>query len=639
MLWMIVGVVTATVLLAGGVWLGMTYRDGIGRGVDGGRAGTGGVSAAGVGQFYTCSMHPQVLQDHPGKCPICHMDLEPVRAAATGGEKQERKVAYWTDPTYSPPYVPDKPGKSPAGVDLLPVYEDQVSAGPSITIDPVIVQNMGVRVAKVEKAPLRRTLRVVGTLVEPEQNHVEINLRVSGWIQKLYANQEGMPVKKGDKLFDLYSTELTAAADDLINARKAVDASGVSSDAVVQGAGRAMVDAARRKLELLGLAAADVDAIAKLDKAPETVSFTSPMTGHVVDKAVVEGASVKAGERVMRIADRSSMWLQMQVYEQQLPLVHVGTPVRAQINGFPGHTFDGAVEFIYPHLDMMTRTATARTTLANEGHALHEGMYATVEIDAEAAASAILVPREAVIDSGTRQIVFLAQGGGHFEARQVTIGQTGRSEGAGGDDMVQVLTGLAGNETVVTSGQFLLDSESRMREAIEKHLRDRVATPSTDAALSAAQGAVPDSRPASAVGATDDLFAAYLALQRSLVGADKPVQAGTLASAATVAAGRLPAGEARDLAGEIAAEALELQPLPLDKQRETFKTMSAAAIKLAAEAPPSATSAAIYEFHCPMAQANWLQTGDQTANPYLADMMTCGSMVRKIAGPGPETRP
>jgi hypothetical protein len=241
-----------------------------------------------------------------------------------------------------------------------------------------------------------------------------------------------------------------------------------------------------------------------------------------------------------------------------------------------------------------------------------------------------------VIDSGTRQIVFLAQDGGHFEARQVTIGQPGRSEGASGDDVVQVLTGLAGNETVVTSGQFLLDSESRMREAIEKHLKDRVATPRV---VSATQASIPESRPAPAVSATDDLFAAYLALQRSLVGANKPVQAAAMASAATAAADKLPAGEARNLASEIAAEALELQRLPLDKQRETFKTLSTAAIKLAAEAPPSTTNSALYEFHCPMAQADWLQTGDQTANPYLSDMMTCGTMTRKIAGPAPETRP
>jgi RND family efflux transporter MFP subunit len=574
------------------------------------------------------------------------MDLVPVRVeVAAGGAKKERKILYWTDPMYNPPYISDKPGKSPMGMELLPVYDDEVSGGPAITIDPVIVQNMGVRVARATRGPLKTTLRVVGTLVEPEQNHVEINLRVSGWIQKLYANQNGMPVKKGDKLFDLYSMELTAAADDLINARKSAEPNDVPTDPVVRVSATAMVDAARRRLELLGLTTADIDAVAALDKAPATMTFTSPLTGHVTEKMVVEGSSVKAGDRVMRIADRSTMWLQVQVYEHELPLVHVGTPVRARINGITGKVFEGKIEFIYPHLDMMTRTATARITLPNKDHELHEGMYAAAEIDAPIADDAVLIPREAVIDSGTRQIVFIAQEGGHFEPRRVAVGQTGRGDTSEGDDLAQIITGLAGSETVVTSGQFLLDSESRRQEAIQKHLRDGLAAAPVASAPAPSPASVPataigQSRRTTAAGQADDLFTAYLGVQRALVGADKPVQAEALATVASAAAARLPAGDARDLAGEIAGEAHDLAGLPVDKQREGFKTLSAAAIKLSGVAPPSAAVApALYEFHCPMARADWLQSGDQTANPYLADMVTCGSVTRTLTAPAPETRP
>jgi Cu(I)/Ag(I) efflux system membrane fusion protein/cobalt-zinc-cadmium efflux system membrane fusion protein len=639
-----ISVAAGLVLLAAGVWAGTLYHLQIAQAFSGQAApASAPVASPASNTLYTCSMHPQVLQDHPGKCPICHMDLEPVRAdvAAGGGPKKERKILYWTDPMYNPPYISDKPGKSPMGMDLLPVYDDEISGGPTITIDPVIVQNMGVRVAKATQGPLMTRLRVVGTLTEPEQNHVEINLRVSGWIQKLYANQDGMPVKKGDKLFDLYSTELTAAADDLINARRAAEANKTANDPVVLASGTAMVDAARRKLELLGLSAADIEVMAALDKAPATMTFTSPITGHVLEKAVVEGSSVKAGDRVMRIADRSTMWLQVQVYEHQLPLVRVGTPVRAQINGLPGRTFEGKIEFIYPHLDMMTRTATMRVVLPNEGHELHEGMYATVDIDAQIADRAVLVPREAVIDSGTRQIVFIAQEGGHFEPRQVTLGQTGRSEASQGDDLAQILSGLAGNETVVTSGQFLLDSESRMKEAIQKHLRDRLAAaPAGTQPMNSSAPAMPQSQPAPAAGQADDLFSAYLGVQRALVGTDKPVDPETLSTAAAAAARRLPAGEARDLATEIAGAAQELGGLPLDKQREGFKALSAATIKLASNAPPSAAvGKALYEVHCPMAQADWLQAGDPIANPYMADMTTCGTVTRKILPPGSEMRP
>jgi RND family efflux transporter MFP subunit len=543
---------------------------------------------------------------------------------------------------YNPPYISDKPGKSPMGMDLLPVYDDEVSGGPAITIDPTIVQNMGLRVAKVSEGPLRTTLRVVGTLVEPEQNHVEVNLRVSGWIQKLYANQDGMPVAKGDKLFDLYSADLTAAADELINAKKSADAVAGHGDELLQRSSAAVVGAARRKLELLGLAAADIDAISKLDKAPATVTFTSPITGHVVDKAVVEGSAVKAGDRVLRIADRSTMWLQVQVYEHQLPLVPVGTPVRASINGVPGKVFEGKIEFIYPHLDMMARTATMRVVIPNEGHALHEGMYANVEIDAQVAEKAILVPREAVIDSGTRQIVFIALAGGHFEPRKVAVGESGRDADAGDDDMVQILSGLAGNETVVTSGQFLLDSESRMKEAIQKHLRDRLATGGTSSGAATAPASMAASMPApeATAGAADALFTAYLEVQKALVGSAKSVDPSGLSAAAAAAASALPSGEARTLANEIAGESAELAAIPVDKQRETFKALSTAVIKLADQAPPSAAVApALAQFHCPMAQADWLQTGEEAANPYMADMRTCGTLTRTLAPRPMEKRP
>lgn len=585
-------VLGAVVVLAAAVAAGTLYHAQIAEWVRGGHvaAAKAPPATAGAAQFYTCSMHPQVIEDHPGKCPICHMDLEPI--------------------------------------------------GNGTTIDPTIVQNMGLRVAKVSTGPLHTTLHTVGSFVEPEQNHVEINLRVSGWIQKLYANQDGMAVAKGDKLFDLYSADLTAAADELIAARKA--AAGVTgNDSTVQSASGAIVAAARRKLELLGLPAADVEAIAAMDKAPATVTFTCPIAGHVTEKTVVEGSAVKAGDRVMRIADRSTLWLQVQVYEQQLPLVHVGTPVRAIVEGLPGKALEGTIEFIYPHLDMMARTATMRVVVPNPGHALHEGMYARVEIDAAVAERAVLVPREAVIDSGTRQIVFLAEGGGHFEPRNVSVGQTGHGEGSANDDMVEVISGLSGDETVVTSGQFLLDSDSRMKEAIEKHLRDRLAmAPGGPKSMPSAATASAATSAAAAALPSDGIIRAYLGLQRALVGADKPVETAALAAQAEAAANLLPAGDAKSLANAVASEARAMAGEPVDKQREAFKDLSAEVIRLVQQSPPSAGVApALFELHCPMAKADWLQTTEETANPYLPDMLTCGSVTRKYSGGTAETRP
>jgi len=416
-------------------------------------------------QLYTCGMHPQVIQDHPGSCPICGMQLAPLKV---GGKKAggERKVKYYWDPMMSPPYISDKPGKSPMGMDLVPVYEDEVAGGTAVSIDPVIVQNMGVRTAEVIEGPLRRTVRAVGYLEEPEPGHYDINLRVSGWIEKLHADKDGMHIAKDAPLFDLYSPDLHVAVEELIAARQARGARPAETAAV----GRAtelVYDTARRKLELYGLPAAQIDQLARLERAPRTVTFYSPMEAHLTEKMVYAGAAVNAGERVMRLADRSLMWIEAQVFEQDLPFVREGQPMTIEMEALPGKQLTAEIDFIHPHLDPATRTAMVRATVANEGMILRQGMYATVTFDVEVAPRALLVPREAVIDSGTRQVAFVALEQGHFEPRKVQMGPSG------GGGLVQVLSGLAPGERVVTSGQFLLDAESRLQEAIQKHLAER----------------------------------------------------------------------------------------------------------------------------------------------------------------------
>jgi multidrug efflux pump subunit AcrA (membrane-fusion protein) len=354
-------------------------------------------------RLWTCGMHPQVLRDAPGNCPICGMELTPV----------------------------------------------ETGRGPGVTIDPAVVQNMGVRTATVVEDALRTTVRAAGALEEAEPARHDVNLRVSGWVTRLYANVEGIHVTKGMPLFELYSPEVQVAVGELIAARRA----GAPLYATVAG-----------KLRLWDLQPAEIERLAALERAPETVTFTSPVNGHVVVKSIVEGGAVQAGQQVLRIVDHSSLWLTAQVFEQQLPLVRLGQPATATLPAMPGRVFTGEVLFVHPHVDPMTRTAMVRFVIPNPDLALRPGMYATVEIAAEVAARALLVPRESVIDTGTRRVVFLAREAGHFEPREVTTGATGN------DGMVQVLSGLAAGETVVTSGQFLLDAESRFQEAIQKHL-------------------------------------------------------------------------------------------------------------------------------------------------------------------------
>ncbi|MCK6553373.1 efflux RND transporter periplasmic adaptor subunit [Candidatus Binatia bacterium] len=448
--------------------------------------------------LWTCGMHPQVVQDRPGTCPICNMTLVPLQTAPHEGHNAPeehngpegrdqttaapampaatpvRTVKYWWDPMMSPPYISDRPGKSPMGMDLVPVYADEGGAG-TVTIDPAMVQNMGLRTAAVVVGALRTTVRAAGVLAEAQPNQHDVNLRVSGWIERLYANVEGMHLTAGAPLFDLYSPELQLAIEEFIVARRARDDArhGATGNAIATGA---VYAAAERKLRLLGLAETQVADFARLDRAPATVRFTSPMSGHLIEKPVVQGSAVKAGDRVLRIVDHSLLWVDAQVYAPQLPYLQLGERATATVAGVPGRTFAGEIVFIHPHVDTATRTTMTRFVIRNPALDLRPGMYATVEIAHELEPRALLVPRAAVIDTGLQQVAFVALGEGRFAPRRLTVGP------AGEDGVVQVLAGLAPGDQVVTSGQFLLDAESRFREAIRKFLSARDTVPAAGAA-------------------------------------------------------------------------------------------------------------------------------------------------------------
>lgn len=570
-----------------------------------------GISAAGNGtstatqpsspgkQLWTCSMHPQVLQDHPGTCPICHMELTPVKGAH------------------------DHNGMSDRGVQ----------------IDPVVVQNMGVRTAPAEVGPLVQSVRVVGYFEEPEPFHRDINLRVNGWIEKLYANVDGMAIEEGKPLFDLYSPELTVAIDELIAARKqnSQAASQASGDTMI----RSLYDSAKRKLTQFGLGEQQIEQLAKLDTAPQTVPILAPLSGHLTAKMVYEGAAVKAGDLVLRLASRHRMWIDAQVYEQQMPFVRAGQKVRATSVSQPGRVFEGTVLFIHPHVDPTTRTALVRIEVPNEDLLLRQGMYASVELLADTQRTALLIPREAVIDTGVKQVAFVSLGEGKFEPRDLQLGSTGQ----GGT--VEVVAGVKAGEQVVVSGQFLIDSESRLKEAIAKHLSaglvsTTVAENPTPAAARATPPA-PTTAPADAaapleVPHTDDIVAAYLVLARQLgekQKADAPLDAEKLIDVASMASHHAQ-GEAAAIAAKVAEAATALRGQPLAEQRKKFGMLGDAVIALVKRSAPSPKATpALYILHCPMAfddiGGNWLQDHDDVANPFYATQMkTCGEVVGRV---------
>ncbi|MFN2377342.1 MAG: efflux RND transporter periplasmic adaptor subunit, partial [Candidatus Binatia bacterium] len=332
-----------------------------------------------------------------------------------------------------------------------------------VAIDPVVVQNMGVRTTPAIEGPLRREVRVAGFVEEAEPLIRDINLRVSGWIRRLYAHTEGLHVAKGDPLFDLYSPEIQVAVEELIALRKRREAPG-GRDASLDS----LQAATRRKLALFDIDEAEIARLSRLDRAPDSIVFRSPISGDVTEKPVVDGSAVSAGEKVLRIVDHSTVWIDARVHEQDIALVSIGQRIEARLTAQADKVYAGEVVFIHPHLDETTRTASVRLAVPNPNGLLRPGMFATVVLRAELAPSAVLVPREAVIDTGDRKVAFVVGSDpGHFEPRHVTTGWIAE----GGN--VQILEGLEAGEEVVVSGQFLLDAESRLQDALRKFIAQR----------------------------------------------------------------------------------------------------------------------------------------------------------------------
>ncbi len=422
-------------------------------------AGCGGGEQADVAdasdQLYTCGMHPNVVQEGPGTCPICGMDLTPMKGggSSSAASSGERKVKYWQAPM-DPTYIRDEPGKSPMGMDLIPVYEDEVSSGGGnvVSIDPAVVQQVGVQTEPVKRRPVFRHLRTIGQVEVGEDELSVVNLRFSGWVEKLYVDRTGDPVRAGQVLFDIYSPELVAAQEEYLLALR------------TQGADSPLGRSARRKLELWNLSSRDIESIATSGEARRALPIRTPQAGFVLHKNVVEGARVVAGKDLYRIGNLRKIWVTAEIYEHDAPWVEVGQPAQMELSYQPGETLEGEVAYIYPTLDNKSRTLTVRLEFENRGIRLKPGMFATVYIEYRRMDDVLAIPSEAILHTGRRQVVFVSTGDGHFEPREVTTGLVGDRH------MTEVRAGLEENELVVVSGQFLIDSESQLQEALRKML-------------------------------------------------------------------------------------------------------------------------------------------------------------------------
>lgn len=368
-------------------------------------------STAQTKTLYTCGMHPQVIQDHPGNCPICGMKLTPVR----------------------------KQGAT-----------TQITNSSAIAVDPVMRQNMGIRTEIISRGPLRRIIRTIGIVEHTESGMADVTTKYKGWVEKLYVDATGQHVHHGDPLFEIYSPELYSAQTEFLLAHS----SGNSNDTLKV--------TARNKLKYMDITEDQIAALEKTGAPSKTLRVASPIDGYVMEKMVVAGQMVDAGMKLYRLVNHDTIWVQAQIYEQDLSYVRVGQDADVTIGAWPDIRFRGRVTFISPTLDEKTRTVMVRMEFHNPGHLLRPGMYATARITVEMSPSVLLVPDMAVLRSGEKNTVFVALDEGRFEPRTVVLGR------AAEDDRYEVIRGLREGERVVSSGQFMLDSESRLREGIQK---------------------------------------------------------------------------------------------------------------------------------------------------------------------------
>lgn len=379
-----------------------------------------GASAEGEIDYYTCTMHPSIKETKPGRCPICSMDLTPVYKK---GKASKEKV----DLTFS--------------------------------VSPVKQQLIGVKFTTVEYRQLEKIIHAVGRVDYDERKLAVVNLRISGWIQDLYADFTGKYVKKGEPLFTLYSPDLVSAQQEYLLARQSQQPESVWTVESNQE-GKGLIETARERLRLFGITDEQIDKLEKRDKPETYLTISSPISGNVVEKMALKGMRVEPGMTLYKIADLSNVWVYADVYEYELSYVKTGQEARTTLSSFPGEVFKGRITYIFPYLNPNTRTAKVRIEIPNPLGKLKPEMYGNVELRIHLGKK-LTIPESAVLQTGVRQIVFVDKGDGLFEVRFIKLG-------ARTEELYEVKEGLDEGERVVSSANFLIDAESRVQGVLQR---------------------------------------------------------------------------------------------------------------------------------------------------------------------------
>ncbi len=370
----------------------------------------------------------------------------------TSSQQDNEKALYWVAPM-DPTYRRDKPGKSPMGMDLVPVYaDDQAIEGPGIRISPTVEQNLGVRTAPVMRQNLSRTINTVGYVTVNENNISKVNTYTDGWVKNLAVKTTGEYVAAGQLLFQIYSPTLVNAQEEYLLALK-------SNNGAIR-------KASHQKLLALGLAETQINKIGKSKQVSELVDYYAEQSGFVSDLQLKEGMYVKPGQNLIVLENLSDIWIIAEVFERQAQWVQKDQRVVATLAYLPGEKWEGKVEYVYPQLDPITRTLKVRLHLANPREALKPSMYADVTIFANPEINVLTIPREAVIYTGEGARVIVSLGKGQYIARPVKLGIEA-------EERIVVLEGLKSGEVVVTSAQFLIDSESNLKASLARVTSDQ----------------------------------------------------------------------------------------------------------------------------------------------------------------------
>ena len=382
-----------------------------------------------------------------GVLAVRYHEMRPAKHAAT-----QEVPSYWYDPMHPSQHF-DKPGKSPfMDMQLVPKYADRamsdgkVAPAGNIEIDPRVVQTLGIRLAAVEQGSFARVVDTVGLVAVDEHRIEAIQVREPGWVERLDVRAVGDSVRRGQLLAGVYSPDLLATQQEFLIARTSKDPN--------------LIEAARRRLGLFGLSEAQIARIENTGQVERRIDYYAPFDGYVMELGARQGAAVEPGSTLFQLANLSSVWMIAEVPEAQAAWIKAGNPAQAQVSALPGERFEGKVDYLYPELAQATRTLKVRVVINNPGQRLRPGMFATAHLEGPTQESVLTVPTEAVIKTGTRSIVILAEDATHFRPAVVRVGAEhgGRSE---------ILEGLTPGQNIVASGQFLIDSEANLRSAFD----------------------------------------------------------------------------------------------------------------------------------------------------------------------------